>query len=291
MLTGCLLSSLASAGDLADIISYCEIGQNPTGGIAWMYPDNVLVKEGGISLGNWNDQVGLSSVIESMTGYNMDQGNPTGLVVGFSAAVNNGNGNDLLIMGNVLQDESDYNWAEPGYIEVAMETTITGQNGATANGWQDETFYLIKPGNYDIVGDPRNGPLNGIYTYIDDPSGEVDENGDPIQIPTYPGSWGEDIIAAGGNHEDLYGYADWNPSGDRVDIDDAIDMDGNYVSLDNIAYVRIRTASNDDAGAFGTMSTEVLYVENISLIPEPATITLSLLAVAAISRRSIKRKH
>ena len=93
------------------------------------------------------------------------------------------------------------------------------------------------------------------------------------QYSVWPDSWGDDLIDAGGSQMDLYGYADWNPSGDRVDISDAIDMAGEYVSLDNIAYVRIRTVCNDDAGIFGTISTEVEYVENIS-VPEPTSLCL-----------------
>lgn len=269
------------ADNLADIICYCEMGTNPAGSplAGWRNPANVLTQDDeypGISLGNWND--GTTNYSTSITGgYNLNQGNPPGLVVGFSTAVNNGVGNDLLIMGNAfLQEGSDYYWSEPGYIEVAMETTIPGQTGATVNGWMDETFYLIKPGNYDIVGDPRLGALSGVYNYTTDSEG--------IQTGTYPGSWGEDLINAGGSQLDLYGYADWNPSGDCVDISDAIDTDGNYVTLSNIAYVRIRTVTNDIAGIFGSISTEVCYVENISVVPEPTSIVLLSLAAVGVLR-------
>ncbi len=278
--------SQAPAGPIADVVCYCEIGQNATGGINWMDPDNVLVADGnGISLGNWTDATGLPSTVEDMTGYDMDQGNPPGFVVGFSASVNNGDGYDLRIQGNAMAVEGqEYYWSEPGYVEVAPETT-PGQLGATADGWADETFYLIKPSNYDEVGDPRDGPLTGVYGYMDDPSGALDDYGNPIQIGYYPGSWGEDWIAAGGSQLDLYGYADWNPAGDVFDISDASDTNGDPVELTDIAYVRIRTVSDDDMGTFGTMSTEITYVEDIS-VPEPASaVLLTCGAVTLLLRR------
>ena len=279
-------AATAQAGPIADLVAYCEIGQNATGGLAWMDPDNVLGRDhAGLSLGNWTDMTGLSDVVEDLTGYNMDQGQPTGLVLGFSTPVANGPGNDLRIMGNAMPIEgTEYYWSEPGYIEVAMETTA-GQSGATADGWMDETFYLIKPSNYDLVGDPRNGPLSNILIYGDDPSGAVDEYGDPIQVQYYAGSWGKDLIDVGGSQLDLYGYADWNPAGDEVDLADAIDAAGQAVDLANIAYVRIRTVSDDETGIFGSMSTEVTYVEDISVAPEPASLAVLALGALAARRR------
>ena len=102
-------------------------------------------------------------------------------------------------------------------------------------------------------------------------------------------SWGEDLIDAGGSQLDLYGWADWNPSGDRVDLSDAIDMDGNPVALASIAYVRIRTASNEDMGIFGSMSTEVEYVEDISMVPEPTSLALLAAGGAALIARRRRR--
>lgn len=284
-----LITANAEAGPLADVIGYVEVGQNATGGLDWADPDNVLVKAGGISLGNYDDATYLPPIVEDTVGYNMNQGNPPGMVVGFTTPVNNGPGNDLRIQGNAYAiDGTDYYWSEPGYIEVAAETT-PGQTGATTDGWADETFYLIKPSNYDQVGDPRLGPLSGIYVYGDDPDGALDDNGHPLQVQKYADSWGEDLIDAGGSQLDLYGWADWNPSGDRVDLSDAIDMDGNPVALASIAYVRIRTASNEDMGIFGSMSTEVEYVEDISMVPEPTSLALLAAGGAALIARRRRR--
>ena len=125
------------AGPIADMVCYCEIGTKPAGTpLSWRNPGNVLTQDElnpGISLGNWTDATTENSptgdplfLPSRLTGgYNLNQGNPPGLVVGFSTAVNNGSGNDLLIQGNPFHiiAESDYYWSEPGYIEVAMETT------------------------------------------------------------------------------------------------------------------------------------------------------------------------
>ncbi len=279
-IAGCMLAAMSTfATPLADVVCCFELGENPAGGAPWLNANNTLEDNGeGVSLGNWNDRTGdISSQLTG--GHDVDQGNPTGVLLGFSNPVTNGPGNDLRIHGNAMAiDNSVYYWSAPGYIEVASETT-PGQTGATVPGWTDDTFYMIMPYNYDEVGDPRHGPLSGIYEYWT-------EGG--IQHQKYPDSWGEDLIAAGGSQLDLYGYADWNPSGDKVDISDAIDLDGEYPDnpLADISYVRIRTATNDDAGIFGSISTEVMHVEDISVIPEPTTLMLILLGgVAALQRR------
>ncbi|NLX12532.1 MAG: PEP-CTERM sorting domain-containing protein [Phycisphaerales bacterium] len=292
----------ADTQTFADVLCYCEIGTHPAGTpLAWRNPLNAITQDElnpGISLGNWTDATIENSpsgdplfLPSRLTGgCNLNQGYSPGLVVGFSTAVNNGSGNDICVKGNPFDiNGSDYYWSEPGYIEVAMETTVLGQTGATADGWMDEMFYMIKPSNYDIVGDPRLGPISGIYDFMDDPSGALDNQGNPMQVQVWTGSWGVDLIAAGGSQLDLYGYADWNPAGDRVDISDAIDLDGNYVSLPNIAYVRVRTVTNDDAGIFGSISTEVCYVEDISVVPEPAA--MALLAVGGMSMVMRRRRR
>ncbi len=235
------------AGPVADVLCYFERGLNPAGGSGWADPANALVEDlSGVSLGRWSDDGGQGT-----------NNRPVGLMVGFSTSIANGAGNDLKIMGNALDT-----WWEPGYIEVAAETT-PAQTGATTDGWQDETFYMIKPGNFSTVGDPRDGPLTISY--------------------------------AGGGYQDakwqntgdnLYGYADVNMGGDYVDIDDAIDAGGNYVSLDDIAYVRIRTVTDSDTGVLGYFSTEILYVE---AVPEPVTMSILLLGLPLLTRRSLHR--
>ena len=145
-------------------------------------------------------------------------------------------------------------WNEYGYIEVAQETS---GSGATVDGWVDETFYLLMPSNYDeLPYDPRVGAIP--MSYFDG---------------------------------DETGYADIYGDGEYLDLDWAIDLAGNFVSLDDIAYVRIRTVTDDSAGIFGYVSTEIDYIEALNgtaPVPIPGAVWLlgsGMLAVAGIRRK------
>jgi hypothetical protein len=211
----------------ADVLCYYEQGIQTHGG-TWADPTNALNQTDGVSLGWYSDNAAQGT-----------NDRPVGLMLGFSTSIANGSGNDLKIMGNPMSS-----WYEPGYVEVAMESSGTG---AITDGWQDETFYLLKPSNYDLVGDPRTNALSVGYPYN--------------------GNWSNSVT----------GYADVAVGGDFMDIDWAIDLDGNAANLDYIAYLRIRTATDDSAGMFGNFSTEVNYVEALngtSSVPVPAAVWL-----------------
>ncbi len=278
----------ASADRLADFVGYFELGQNPANP-DWLNPAYALDDASiyGVSLGNWTDNT--NPIPSWLTGgYNVNQGiDPGGLVVGFNdPVINQGQGvMDLLIMGNPLTDgDTDQpGWYEPGYIEVARETTAPT---ASVDGWADETFYLIKPGNYDWMKDmvdqgqlnnhdPRLGPLPIDYAWAgDDTSGQGSAD-----------SYRDDHWKLTAQTNDLYGYADVHLDGDRVDLSDAIDMDGNPVALADISYVRIRTVSDSEADQFGSFSTEVMYVQALGEVPEPTGLVLLGLAGCLIRRR------
>lgn len=247
----------AQAGPMADVLVYFEQGLDPAGGPTWSDPANAV--DGnlstGVSLGRWSD--------------NPDQGTndrPVGLVVGFSRSVRNGPSDDLIVYGNPFTG-----WYEPGYVEVARETSGPG---ATTGGWQDETFYLLKPSNFDNVGDPRQGPLAMGY-YLDPNTWES----------SYGPGWSQSVT----------GYADVATGGDALDLDWAIDAAGVPVVLPDIAYVRIRTATDDSSG-WSYFSTEVMGVESVhGPVPEPGTISLAAVAVVlggvAVAGRRSRRKQ
>lgn len=265
----------------ADFVSYFELGQSPAGGASWLNPAQAITDNdngAGVSLGGWTDE--NINVPTSLTGgFNVNQANPVGLVVGFTDPVPNRPGGtmDLIIFGNPLTDpiSGDETWYEPGFIEVARET---GGGAATPNGWADETFYLIRPGNYALLpNDPRDGPIPIAY---DD--SQVGGNGENSAAAYTDPAWRFD-----GPTRDLYGYADVHAEGDKVDIDDAIDDNGDPVQLSDISYVRIRTVSNTNTNTFGRFSTEVTNVQDY---PEPSSIfALGLGGLALVVRRRRQR--
>ena len=238
--------SPAQADRYADTLGYFEPGINVDvvyGSDPVEYYDNALAALGGpgqqvalsqgtltetVSLGGWSD--------DPATGTNAQT---PGLVIGFAVEVFNSPGDDLLVVGNA---PSAFKFYEPGFVEVAFESD---GGGAKPNGWQDETFYLIKPGNYDQINDPRtsNNPIN------------ITSN--PDFSLTYSAPFDDDT--------NLPGYFDVTPGGDAFNLDDAIDDQGNPVFVGSIAYVRLRSVS-DSAFPFGTfLAPEVDYVQAYTL--------------------------
>ena len=225
---------------LADTMCCYEQGLHTNSGYAT--PMNALSVGGLVSLGTWSDDPNYGT-----------NDRPVGIVLGFSTSILNGDGDDLNVVGNPFPG-----WYEPGYLEVARET---GGLGATVDGWQDETFYLLKPGNYEsLPNDPRDAAITMSYFAQSD-----------------------------------LGYADVAPGGDLVDIGRAIDGSGNPIALSDIAYIHVRTVTDDSAGMFGYYTTEINYVEALNgqvSSPEPLSavfITTGLMAVAGYCWR--RRLH
>lgn len=72
-------------------------------------------------------------------------------------------------------------------------------------------------------------------------------------------------------HQFAYGYADNatnNSEGSKIDIDWAVDKDGNSVKLPGIDFIKIYTGINQENGWIGECSTEVMGVEDLHLITE-----------------------
>lgn len=243
----------AARSDLtwANLVCSYEAGKNPNAGFT---NANAVLKlavgpddpEGIVSLGMWSQSI--------------LRGEPVGIIVGFSLPARNIAGDDLFIKGNAFAG-----WYEPGYVEVARETTAPA---ASMDGWQDETWYLLKPSNFSAVGDPRLNPLPIAFD-----QSEMDAGRNPFTDP----NWSDPSA--------LRGYADVSPSGDYFDIDWAIDAAGNPVILPEISYVRIRTVTDSPAGAFGYFSTDIDYVAAVEVVPEPGTLLSLVLGGLLLGRR------
>lgn len=70
-------------------------------------------------------------------------------------------------------------------------------------------------------------------------------------------------------HQFAYGYADnaTNDSeGSKIDIDWAVDKDGNSVKLPGVDFIKIYTGINQENGWIGECSTEVMGVEDLHLL-------------------------
>lgn len=240
------MGSTANAARYADTLGYYEPGNNVDavyGSDPVELYDNALAALGGpgetvplsqgtladtVSLGVWSD--------DPATGTNNRE---PGLVVGFSVEVLNGAGDDLLVMGNA---PSTFKFYEPGFIEVAAESD---GGGAKPDGYLDETFYLIKPGNYSQIADPRVAPID-------------------ITITTNP-DYSLNYSMPFDDDTSLPGYFDVTPGGDMFDLSDAIDINGNPVTLNSIAYVRLRSVS-DSAFPFGSyIAPEVDYLQTLAV--------------------------
>lgn len=227
------LSVSISAAPIADVLCNYEQGLHANAGYTdpakAVSPDGTVIPAGLVSLGTWSDDPGYGD------------GDPVGIILGFSTSILNGTGNDLNVVGNPFTG-----WYESGYVEVARESSGPG---AVVDGWRDEQFYLLKGSNYDsLPNDPRNAAISMSYF----------------------------------SQSDL-GYADVAPGGDYMDIDWAIDASGDSVSLADIAYVRVRTVTDDDAGMFGWYTTELNYIE---AVPEPCTIALLGIGGLLLRRRT-----
>ncbi len=247
---GCVCASVgvtqAQAARYADVSGYFEPGRNVDavfGSDPVELFDNALAALGGpgaqvalsqgtlaqtVSLGGWSD--------DPATGTN---DRTPGLVVGFGVELLNVPGDDLLVVGNA---PAAFTFYEPGFVEVAIESD---GGGAKPGGWQDETFYLIRPGNFSLVNDPRSA-------------------NNPINITTNP-DFSLNYSPPFDDDTNLPGYFDVTPGGDGFNLDDAIDINGEPVPLRGIAYVRLRSVS-DSAFPFGSfLAPEVDYLQALAL--------------------------
>ena len=201
------------------------------------------------------------------------------VVFGFDHTIVNREGNDFVVLGNAYSG-----WAEPGVIMVSYD--------ANDNGLPDGEWYEIagseynKPTtikNYEMTyyrpeSEPSNPNEPDYIRWTDNrgQSGYLSKNGNHNQ--TYFPLWTGDSYTLKGTFMEAkiydasdnginwvnpaydWGYADnWanNDEKAQIDIDWAVDKNGNPVKLKGIDFVRVHTGNRADGGWLGEVSTEV----------------------------------
>lgn len=201
------------------------------------------------------------------------------ITLGFDHTVlNKENAKDLIIYANALSVG-----AEPGVVWVMLDEN--------ANGLADDIWYEIKGSAHDMEGTLREYSVTYFKpeTKEDDVPWEDSEGNKgfvPINSyhkpPYYPQSIQEDSYTITGtlltdanidrsnpsfitSNSFDYGYADNTTGGDEIDLADAIDEDGNPVTLPGIDFIKIQTGIQANMSWLGELSTEVSGVADLNL--------------------------
>lgn len=222
--------------------------------------EGILGKSGLVSLGAWGGSITL----------------------GFDHTVmNDPEQEDLIIYGNASPT-----LAEPGIIYVMHD-----ENG---NGKPDDTWYEIAGSefekdnyirNYSVTySRPVEGTADIPWKDNQGQEGVVKANNFHKQ-PYYPEWIEEDSYTLTGSLLPLttidmsnptnitsspleYGYADNNPKGDKININDAVDVRGKKVNLKGIDFIKIQTGMQANMGWLGEFSTEIRSIADLSLLEE-----------------------
>lgn len=209
------------------------------------------------------------------------------VVFGFDHTIVNREGADFVILGNAIPT-----WAEPGVIMVSYD--------ANGNGLPDDEWYEIagseyhKPTtikDYEITyhknkTEPAYPILQHYIRWTDNQgkTGYISKNSNHVQ-PYYPLWMGSSYTLKGTYmKENLYqssdasriwvsspldwGYADnWlnNDAKAEIDIDWAVDKNGDPVKLKGIDFVRVHTGNRAEGGWLGEISTEVAGFIDLNL--------------------------
>lgn len=173
--------------------------------------------------------------------------------------------------------------AEPGIVLVSKDVN--------KNGLPDDEWYELAGSEYGTNNETRNyeityfrpETINSDVRWKDNQGqeGVVLRNEFHTQNSYYP-NWVEsdEISFKGTRLKDnavnengmwvaycyAWGYADNHPNNtemSKFNLDWAVDANGNKVQLDEVDFVRIYSATNQNAGNMGEISTEVMTVENL----------------------------
>ncbi|WP_051621114.1 hypothetical protein [Leeuwenhoekiella sp. MAR_2009_132] len=205
------------------------------------------------------------------------------ILVGFDHTIENvTDAKDFLVYGNAFNGLS-----EPGIVQVSFD--------ANGNGLADDTFYELRGSahadaatlkNYTTT--YTNPGMHADVPWLDssNTAGSVvvnsyhPQNFYPLFITeleevSYTGTRVFPVVSNSGftNIASLeWGYVDNYDAdyatykGNLLDIDQAIDADGNSVNLRGIDFIRIYTGAQVNAGALGELSTEIRGIADFSML-------------------------
>lgn len=228
-------------------------------------PQKILVGGGGVSLGAFGGYV----IFEFDEPIKNDSNNPYGV--------------DLIIYGNAFKGNE-----EPGGIQVMSESDDTWYEIAGSEHYEDDTII-----DYEVTytnPDPEfsEGAVGISWKDNQGETGEVKTNRTHTQ-PYFPNPEnyntdtlkisGEELTFSGVKLKEkapAFGYVDVYPNGSNddqatnpytsnqagapIDIEWAVDQNGQPANIDDIKYVKVYTSMLRDGGAIGEVSTEVTKV-------------------------------
>ena len=209
------------------------------------------------------------------------------VVFGFDHTIVNRAGNDFIVLGN-----ANNNGAEPGVIMVSLDTN---KNGLPDDEWFEiagsEYHKSTTIRNYEITyykpaSEPSNPDESDYIRWTDNQgqSGYLSKNQFHTQ-PYYPLWMGDSYTLKGTFMEASaydrsdngslwtsppydWGYADNYPNNNekaQIDIDWAVDKNGQPVRLKGIDFVKVYTGNRAEGGWLGEVSTEVSGFTDLNL--------------------------
>lgn len=223
----------------------------------------VVGKMGMVSLGAWGGSIvlGFDHMVVNQAGKEdiIVYGNPSALFAepGIVWVMQDSNGNGLA--DDTWYEVAGSEFNKPGYQRGYSVTYTKPAGDADFVPWADsngktgvvETNPYHKQAYFpEMTG--KDGKVITEYTIKGSilPSTNIDMS-TPSMITSKPFAWG---------------YADNLSGADKIDIANAVDAAGNKVDLKGIHFIKIQTGVQANMGWLGELSTEVLGVEDISLI-------------------------
>lgn len=206
-------------------------------------------------------------------------------------------GNTFSLQGTITSSSNTEGSSEPGIIMVAYDVNKNGK--PDDNEWYEiagsEYYKDTTTKNYEITyfkPDTEKEQQTGFikdYLYWEDNQGNSGyKSKNPFHIESYFPLWKSDasitfkgtLLASNAidvNNDGSfwsmfsydYGYADNalnNSNQSTIDIDWAVDKQGNKVKLPGVDFIKIYSGINQEVGSIGEISTEVTGIQNLHLL-------------------------